>query len=366
MKVKRLKQNALARRLSAGARNGSNAKNQPVEEESDDGSEFDFDNAIPETGFSEVKNLNQDEEMDASDSGDDADRELQIALRDGLLKTDRLNYAVEKKRPVINKTNELRAKLAEVSKKFPWAETLDVVTPRFELDKKVENDDFQRELGFYKQAEKAVQIAVPRLLNSNIKVLRPDDYYAEMAKTDDHMQKVRKRLIKIQAGKERQEAIRRMREEKKFASKVQKEVNAAKNTEKKQLAEAVKKHKKGMKQQLEDMLNNVKRMGLDKEDEEEDGGRRDSKPGRGGKSFAGPSRNRSEIKRKFKADRFGYGGKKKGSKRNTKESFENLPSGRRGGFGGRGGGGGRGGSFGRGGSSGRGGSFGRGRGRGRG
>lgn len=34
-------------------------------------------------------------------------------------------------------------------------------------------------------------------------------------------------------------------------------------SEKKQLMEAVKKHKKGMKQQLEDMLSNVKRMGLD-------------------------------------------------------------------------------------------------------
>lgn len=42
----------------------------------------------------------------------------------------------------------------------------------------------------YIQAEKAVQIAVPRLLSMGVKVIRPSDYYAEMAKSDGHMQKV--------------------------------------------------------------------------------------------------------------------------------------------------------------------------------
>ena len=127
----------------------------------------------------------------------------------------------------------------------------------------------------YKQAEQAVQSAVPKLLAMGVKVLRPTDYYAEMAKSDDHMQKVflflakkcfqvRKRLLKLQEGKERQEAIRRMREEKKFASKVQKQALQNKSNEKKKLMDAVKKHKKGMKQQLEDMLSNVKRYNLDK------------------------------------------------------------------------------------------------------
>lgn len=54
-----------------------------------------------------------------------------------------------------------------------------------------------------------------------------------------------------------------MREEKKFATKVQKQNLQNKSNEKKKLMEAVKKHKKGMKQQLEDMLNNVKRYNLD-------------------------------------------------------------------------------------------------------
>uniref|UniRef100_A0A0K0DC67 rRNA-processing protein EBP2 homolog n=1 Tax=Angiostrongylus cantonensis TaxID=6313 RepID=A0A0K0DC67_ANGCA len=198
----------------------------------------------------------------SSESEGDSDRELQIALQEGLLDTERLNYIVPKKRPIINRTAEIREKIAEFAKKLPWIETVDITT-RSTLTKEMINNDFDRELQFYQQAEKAVQLAVPRLLSLGIKVIRPSDYYAEMAKSDGHMQKVRKRLLKIQEGKERQEAIRKMREERKYAVMVKKEVLQKRNNEKKQLMEAVKKHKKGMKQQLEDMLNNVKRMDLE-------------------------------------------------------------------------------------------------------
>ncbi|PIO73955.1 hypothetical protein TELCIR_04045 [Teladorsagia circumcincta] len=148
-----------------------------------------------------------------SDGEGDSDKELQIALREGLLKTDKLNYIVPAKRPIINRTAEMREKVAEFAKKLPWIETVDVTT-KSTLTKEMIDNDFDREMQFYLQAEKAVQIAVPRLLSMGVKVIRPSDYYAEMAKSDGHMQKVRKRLLKIQEGKERQEAIRRMREEK--------------------------------------------------------------------------------------------------------------------------------------------------------
>lgn len=334
--------NKLAKRLASTSKS-----RQPEPESDSDGSEFDFDNAIEEKPM-EAMDI---EEVESD--GDDDERELQAAFAAGLLK-DGLNIQVAKKRPIINKSAEMKEKLAEITKDLPWVETLEVVTPHSEMDKKVENDDFQRELNFYKQAEKAVQIAYPRLLNLGIKVLRPTDYYAEMAKSDTHMQKVRKRLLGIQEMKERQEAFRRIREEKKFAVKVQKEVLAAKNTEKKNLAEAVKKHKKGMKQQLEDMLNNVKRHGLDQDDDAPTGAFGDrlggrGGAGRGGAGRGGSMRNAGELKRKLKSDKFGYGGKKKGMKRNNKESFNDLFGAPRGGFGGRGrGGGGRGGRGGRG------------------
>ncbi|CAI2346117.1 unnamed protein product [Caenorhabditis sp. 36 PRJEB53466] len=333
------KMNNLAKRLAAN----SKRQRQPEPESDSDGSDFDFDNAIVEE---KAMGKPLDEMEVDEDSDGDEEKELQAAFAAGLLK-DGLNIQVAKKRPIINKSAEMKEKLAEMTKDLPWVETLEVVTPHVEMDKKVENDDFQRELNFYKQAEKAVQIAYPRLLNLNIKVLRPTDYYAEMAKTDLHMQKVRKRLVDIQEMKERQEAFRRIREEKKFAVKVQKEAIANKNSEKKKLADAVKKHKKGMKQQLEDMLNNVKRHGLDQDDDERPSGGRGGRGGAGA-GRGGSMRNAGELKRKLKSDKFGYGGKKKGMKRNNKESFNDLFGAPRGGFGGRGRGGGRGGRGGRG------------------
>jgi len=44
---------------------------------------------------------------------------------------------------------------------------------------------------FYRQAQSAVMEALPRLKSLGIPTKRPSDYFAQMAKTDEHMQKVR-------------------------------------------------------------------------------------------------------------------------------------------------------------------------------
>ncbi|KAF7202293.1 putative rRNA-processing protein EBP2 [Nothobranchius furzeri] len=52
------------------------------------------------------------------------------------------------------------------------------------------DDDFQREMFFYRQAQATVLNALPLLNQHDIATKRPDDYFAEMAKSDQHMQKV--------------------------------------------------------------------------------------------------------------------------------------------------------------------------------
>uniref|UniRef100_A0A0M3I4P9 Uncharacterized protein n=1 Tax=Ascaris lumbricoides TaxID=6252 RepID=A0A0M3I4P9_ASCLU len=42
-------------------------------------------------------------DSEESNDAEDSDKELQVALKEGLLKSDKLNYIVEKKRPIINK-----------------------------------------------------------------------------------------------------------------------------------------------------------------------------------------------------------------------------------------------------------------------
>jgi ribonuclease D len=104
-----------------------------------------------------------------------------------------------------------------------------------------------------------------------------------MAKSDKQMGRVRRQLLEIQKRKQRQEHARRyrvrsnqeilsifrLRDEKKFAVKVQRTREDRKRKEKKKLMEATKKHKKGMKGQLEDMLKNAKRMQQRDEDDGE-------------------------------------------------------------------------------------------------
>lgn len=42
----------------------------------------------------------------------------------------------------------------------------------------------------YKQAQAALAKALPKLKEMKIPTKRPEDYFAEMVKTDDHMQRV--------------------------------------------------------------------------------------------------------------------------------------------------------------------------------
>ena len=52
------------------------------------------------------------------------------------------------------------------------------------------HNDFKRELTFYRQAQATVLEVIPRLKSMGVKTKRPDDYFAQMAKTDTHMNKV--------------------------------------------------------------------------------------------------------------------------------------------------------------------------------
>ena len=52
------------------------------------------------------------------------------------------------------------------------------------------HNDFKRELTFYRQAQATVLEVIPRLKSMGVPTKRPEDYFAQMAKTDDHMNKV--------------------------------------------------------------------------------------------------------------------------------------------------------------------------------
>lgn len=82
-------------------------------------------------------------------------------------------------------------------------------------------DDETRELMFYKIARDATVSARDLLKKEKVPFSRPADYFAEMAKNDDHMGKVKKKLHDEASSKRAAEEARRLRDAKKFGKQVQ-------------------------------------------------------------------------------------------------------------------------------------------------
>ncbi|XP_008277640.1 putative rRNA-processing protein EBP2 [Stegastes partitus] len=251
-----------------------------------------------------------------------SDSELQEAFSKGLLKPG-MNVMVEKSKKFVNNVEGMKHCLADLRKNLPWVERLDLTNlPAEDILSKVEgkvsalangevnaNDDFQREMFFYRQAQAAVLEALPLLNKHGIATKRPDDYFAEMAKSDQQMQKIRKKLMSKQMSLEKSEKAKKLREQRKFGKKVQIEVIQKRQKEKKAMMTAVKKYQKGMTDKL-DFLEGEKKTGKDS-----------SEASKKAMNKKGPN-----AKRKYKDKKFGFGGKKSGKKWNTKESFNDVSS----------------------------------------
>uniref|UniRef100_A0A8C4J431 EBNA1 binding protein 2 n=1 Tax=Dromaius novaehollandiae TaxID=8790 RepID=A0A8C4J431_DRONO len=217
-------------------------------------------------------------------------------------------------------SSDLHSQLSSLQE-HTWVERLDVtlgpVTDVPDLASNSTSDkdavdpenDFQREMSFYRQAQAAVLEALPRLHKLQVPTRRPDDYFAEMAKSDQQMQKIRQKLKSKQEAMEKSEKAKQLRALRKYGKKVQTEILQKRQKEKKSMLNAVKKYQKGLSDKLDF---------LDEEQTSSQG----NKKGSGSQRIKrGPN-----AKRRYKNQKFGFGGKKKGSKWNTKESFNDVSS----------------------------------------
>lgn len=102
------------------------------------------------------------------------------------------------------------------------------------------NDDPKREEVFLKHAVLSVRRGIAMLERAGVKWRRPADYYAEMYKTDMHMEKVRAAMERSRKEVHERAHRRNMREQKKFGKEVQADVlkqrAQAKNTQMEKLA----------------------------------------------------------------------------------------------------------------------------------
>jgi len=78
------------------------------------------------------------------------------------------------------------------------------------------NDDIKRELAFYNLTRENVKSGMQILLQAKTPISRPDDFFAEMFKTDQQMAKVKSRLLKQQVKVQNFEERKLRLENKKF------------------------------------------------------------------------------------------------------------------------------------------------------
>ncbi|KAF8476612.1 eukaryotic rRNA processing protein EBP2-domain-containing protein [Russula ochroleuca] len=213
----------------------------------------------------------------------------------------------------------------KLDQSLPWTETLTVSFPET-IDVDVD-DDLGRELAFYKQALHGAKAARALAAEHSLPFTRPDDFFAEMVKTDAHMERIRQRLLDESAGIAKSEARRREREGKKIGKQVQLEKLKERERSKKDMDERL----KGLKRKHKGALHNAQADGDEAFDvavEDAIADRRPAKRARGGK--AGDS-----LPRHVRDKKFGFGGHGKRDKQNTRSSTDDFDaSARRGSSGG--------------------------------
>jgi rRNA-processing protein EBP2 len=126
---------------------------------------------------------------------------------------------------------------------LPWIETLD--TCSYEINVEDAHDDLKREVAFYNMALACVKDSKEKLAELEVPYKRPDDYYAEMIKSDDHMANIKDRLIYEQRKMAAFEMRKEQQQHKKRAKQVQGEKNKQKIDSKVAQLDAVEEWKRG-------------------------------------------------------------------------------------------------------------------------
>ncbi|KAL5040530.1 rRNA-processing protein EBP2 [Batrachochytrium dendrobatidis] len=228
-----------------------------------------------------------------------------------------------------NKKEALLARLDDIKHGsfLSWHETQTITSQTATSDDVPDvNNDLERELAIYKQSLEAAKAARDLCSQYKIPFSRPSDYFAEMVKSDQHMYRVRQRLVEEAEGIKASERAKKQRDLKKFGKKVQHEKQMERDGIKKNALEKIKIAKKrGMLTDLDDdkkdhstkRHSSSHRAGTDA-GADNDFGIEIDRPSKhdGDKNRAG--------KRDFKNKKFGFGGPKRNAKRNSSESLEDF------------------------------------------
>ncbi|KAG2223867.1 hypothetical protein INT45_012740 [Circinella minor] len=290
------------RRLSKRAVKDTEA--EPVEEVTNAESIVQEDDEAPEAVPLEQQSAS-DVEDDANEISDNEEEEQQKEKKE-------LVPRVNEEEAMIRITNEFKLK------KLPWIETLTVTSSK-PIDIPDIKDDMTRELAFYEQALEAVKIGREKVLEAGLPFSRPDDYFAEMIKSEEHMAKVRQKLLDESAQLKASEDAKRQRLLKKYGKKVQVEKQLERQKQKTDTLEKIKLLKRKRKDAGTDLTTNDDfDIALEGDAEKKGNSNKKQKTGKGkGEKII-------SKKREAKNAKYGMGGKRRNKKSNTAESSAAL------------------------------------------
>jgi rRNA-processing protein EBP2 len=161
-----------------------------------------------------------DQEQD--DDEDEDDEDIPISDLEDLDEEEKEDI-IPHQRLTINNTTALTAALKRIAlptSKMTFSEHQSVTTAEPVSIADV-SDDLSRELAFYSQSLAAVQAGRKALKAEGVPFTRPTDYFAEMVKADEHMAKIKAKLVDEAAGKRASADARKQRDLKKFGKQVQ-------------------------------------------------------------------------------------------------------------------------------------------------
>lgn len=167
------------------------------------------------------------------------------------------------------KNNEIKEDFSKFfsakGKSLNWLETLDV-TSKEPVDQNLNpDDDIKRELFFYNIAKENAIKGMLQLKQFKEKINRPDDFFAEMLKSDEQMTNVKKQIIKEQQYIKKFEAKKQKLQNIKFSKTLKDMKNKESGMNKRNMEEGIRKWKEHIKtspndyQKIDKFISNKKR-----------------------------------------------------------------------------------------------------------
>jgi rRNA-processing protein EBP2 len=201
------------------------------------------------------------------------------------------------KRTTVYDVEGMEQRTEDLELGLPFVETFVVATaPVGDVNAE---DDLKREVLFYRQALDAVKAGREKMEEAGVNHQRPEDYFAEMVKSDQHMARIKQRLLFEKQKMDAFEQRKKQQDYKKFAKQLQAEKLKEKSAKKKQAVKDAKELKGIVDESGGEILRSAAGAGGKRKREE----REDRDDGARGQKRVG-------RKREAKNAKFGFGGKK--------------------------------------------------------